>query len=147
MRIGKTILLSFTLVMVFALPLQADMVVIVNPSNRISRLSAEDIQDIYLFKKIIWKHGTRITPVDLPIKDPARQRFSERLLRRNLEEMENHYLMRALAGQGQPPITAGSPDEVKKLIKTMEGAIGYIDEKDVDASVKVIKIIGRRSIR
>ena len=147
MRIGRIILLSFTLVMVFALPLQADMVVIVNPSNRISRLSAEDIQYIYLFKKIIWKDGTRIIPVDLPTKDLLRERFSDRLLRRTVQEMGNYYLMRALSGQGQPPIIASSPDEVKKLIKTMESAIGYIDEKDVDASVKVIKINGRRSIR
>ena len=64
-----------------------------------------------------------------------------------MDETENYYLRGVLSGRGPPPVIASSPDGVKRFIKVIEGAIEYIDEGDVDGSVKFILINGRRLIR
>ena len=143
MNVGRILLLSFFLAFTGVASLRAEVVVIVHPSHPILFLSRTDIQKIYLLKKIRWKDEKVIVPINLPMGHPLRGDFSRRFLSRDQDEMESYYLMRALSGKGQPPIVVRSSKEVKELITREKYAIGYIDEKDVDASVKVIRIDGR----
>lgn len=135
-------ILIFNLIFLLSCPIagHAEMVVIVNPSNAITNLNALNIRDIYLFKKVTWNDGTKIVPINLPVRDPLHKEFSDRLLGRSLPEMENYYVLHALSGLGQPPIILTTPDAVKDMVSRIEGAIGYIDSQGVDNSVKVIKI-------
>ncbi len=117
------------------------MIIIVHPSNPVNQLRSRDIESIYLFKKSTWGNRVRIFPINLPPRDPLREELSKKWIDRSSGEIENFYLMRALSGQGQPPIIVGTPEEVKTYIKNNRGAIGYIHKKDLDDSVKVIPIL------
>jgi ABC-type phosphate transport system substrate-binding protein len=140
MKTLRFLILFIPLLVAFSPPSRTGVVVIVNPANPISSLSSEEIENIYLFKKITWKGRIKITPVNLPAISPLRHEFSDRLLSKTPEDMDNFYLIRALSGRGQPPIIARSPDQVKEIIRVNQGAIGYIGEKQVDDSVKVVPI-------
>jgi len=126
---------------------QAEVVMVVHPSNPVNHLSSRKIQSIYLFKKITWKNGLRIVPIHLGAQDSLRELFSKKWLERSLGEIENFYLMRALSGQGQPPLIFLNTKEVKTYLQKNRGAIAYIDRKDLDDSVKEIIVEGLGSGR
>ncbi len=124
--------------LLFPTKTQAEAVMVVHPSNPVSHLSGRDIQSIYLFKKITWGNGLRIVPIHLSAQDSLRELFSKKWLERSLGEIENYYLIRALSGQGQPPLIFLKTKEVKTYLQKNRSAIAYIDRKDLDDSVKEI---------
>ncbi len=79
-------------------------------------------------------------PIHLGAQDSLRELFSKKWLERSLGEIENYYLMRALSGQGQPPLIFLNTKEVKAYLQKNRGAIAYIDRKDLDDSVKEIMV-------
>lgn len=117
---------------------QAEVIMVAHPSNPVNHLSSREIQSIYLFKKITWENGLRIVPIHLGAQDSLRKLFSKKWLERSLGEIENFYLMRALSGQGQPPLIFLNTKEVKIYLQKNRGAIAYIESKDLDDSVKEI---------
>lgn len=140
-------LLLTAFLLLIPLAVRAEVVIVVHPSNPITQISEQDIRAIYLFKKVTWKNGLRIVPIHLGAKDPLREALSQKWLERSLGEIENFYLMRALSGQGQPPVIFASSQEVKAFVRNTQGGIAYIDRKDLDDSVKVILIGGSDSGR
>jgi ABC-type phosphate transport system substrate-binding protein len=55
--------------------------------------------------------------------------------------MNRYWSKRKYTGKGKPPVVALGDDAVKELVANTPGAIGYIDGKSLDKSVKVILII------
>ncbi|GEM_PF-6757734 len=137
----RHMLFTFFLLLV-PLAVRAEVVMVVHPSNPITHLKGRDIQAIYLFKKITWKNGLRIVPIHLGARDALRESLSKKWLGRSLREIENFYLMRALSGQGQPPVIFANTKEVKAYLSRTQGGIAYIDRKDLDDSVKAIIVEG-----
>lgn len=137
----RSLLLSICLFLV-PLSVRAEVVMVVHPSNPITHLSEQDVQAIYLFKRVTWKNGLRIVPIHLRARDPLREVLSKKWLERSLGEIENFYLIRALSGQGQPPVIFANPQEIKTYLRHTKGGIAYINRKDLDGSVKAIAIGG-----
>ncbi len=125
-------------------PSIAGVVVIVNPQNSVSSLSSKDLRNIYRLKKTTWASGEKIEAVNLDKKDPVREKFSEAILKKDPAAMEKFYLKRALAGKGQPPKVLSSSTAVKDFVGSNKNAIGYIDAKDADDSVKILSIDGKK---
>jgi len=46
------------------------------------------------------------------------------------------------SGKGSPPPTLKDSNEVKRFIVNTAGGVGYMDEEDVDASLKVVLRVG-----
>jgi len=118
----------------------AEIVMVVHPSNPITHLSGHDVQSIYFFKKVTWKNGVRIVPIHLGARNALREALSKKWLARSLGEIENFYLMRALSGQGQPPVIFTTVEEVKTYLSNTKGGIAYLNHEDIDDSVKAILV-------
>ncbi len=148
MKLRRLYLLSIALLLVMGVAgiSFAGVVVIVNPQNPASSLSSHDLANIYRLKKTTWGTGKKIEPVNLNREDPLRKTFSEVILKKGSAAMEKFYLKRALSGKGQPPKVLSSSSAVRDFVKYNKNAVGYIDGKDADDSVKVISVDGKTQI-
>ena len=149
MKIKQTItVMSLTLLFVMAAAGLAftEIAVIVNPHNSASDISGKDLKNIYKLKKTTWPDGSRIEAINLKKTDPLRENFSKAVLKKSASAIERFYLKQALSGKGQPPKVLNSSSDVKKLVESDKNAIGYIDANDVDDSVKVLSIDGKKGI-
>ncbi len=124
----------------------AELVVVVNPQNPTDSISKKELSNIFKQRQKSWKSGGIIDVLNLPKDDPLREGFSEKILDKSPSEMEKYYLKRALSGKGQPPRTVQSSVDVKSSIGKNVKAIGYMDLKDVDTSVKVLPVDGKKQL-
>ncbi len=118
----------------------SEIAIIVNPENPVSTISSKDLKNIYKLKKNTWPTGKKIEAVNLKKRDPIRKKFSYIILAKSASRMDKFYLKQALSGKGQPPRVLSSSGDVLDFVRYNKNAIGYIDIKEVDDSVKVLSI-------
>src|SRR5207248_7822822 len=59
-------------------------VVIVNAENPIDGIDRDDLAKVFLKRSVTWPGGKHVEPLDLPIDDPIRAVFSNRVLHKSL---------------------------------------------------------------
>lgn len=104
-------------------------------------LSKEKLADIYLGKIKTYSNGTKIQPVDLPGNDSAHQKFYQDVVKKSDSEINRYWAKLKFTGKGKPPLQFDDPRDVVKWVSNNEGAIGYIDGKYLNKSVKVVLIL------
>lgn len=140
--LGFTILALILFARVITAQGSPNTVVIVNLQNRISEITVSELRKIYYGKKSFWPDGNKIEPVELKKDRKERQEFSQIVFQQEPGEVERVYLKMALSGQGHPPEVLSTPQEVVAFVSGNSGAIGYVDEVDLNNAnrVKVILI-------
>ncbi|HET8705135.1 MAG TPA: phosphate ABC transporter substrate-binding protein [Pseudomonadales bacterium] len=130
-----------TLLSLFLLPIDAcaEVVVIVNQDNKIQSLTASQLRDIFLGQSSEFPDGDIAIPADLPDGGP-RDEFYLKYAEKSPQQMRAYWLKVLYTGKGVPPQKMPSADALKKLVAKNQGAIGYIEQKDVDNTVKVVPI-------
>lgn len=116
---------------------QADVVVITHNSGPDS-ITVNQVRDIYLNRSQQLPNGDRVTAFELTAGNPARSEFHDKVTSRNDAQLKAFWSQQVFTGRGQPPAEFGAPAAMKASVSTTPGSIGYIDEADVDDSVKVI---------
>lgn len=109
----------------------ADTVVVISSSNSISTLSKGDIKKIYLGK------NKKINAVDQLKGSNIRDDFLSKIVGKSEGQYKAYWSKKIFSGKGIPPKSMGGI-AVKRTVASSNNTIGYIDSKDVDASVKVI---------
>jgi len=112
-------------------------VVIINPKNK-NPLDHISISKMFLGKTKTFANGSKCFPVDLKGKNPLAIAFRNALLKKSHSQLKAYWSKRIFTGKGKPPLQLISSEEVKQYVAQNIGAIGYIDESEVDQSVKVI---------
>ncbi len=120
----------------------SEIAVIVNSENHVSSISSKDLENIYKLKKTTWPTGEKIEAINLVKQHFIRKKFSDIILNKNSSQMDKFYLKQALSGKGQPPRVLSFSGDVKDFVRYHKNAIGYIDKKDLDDSVKILSIEG-----
>jgi len=120
---------------------QADIAVITHPGVKEIGISREKVADMYLGKKKIYSDGTRVKPVDQSANTPVRDKFYRTVVRMSTSEVNRYWSKLKFTGKGKPPRTIAGDEAVKNWVATHPGAIGYIDGKYLDKSVKVVLIL------
>lgn len=133
----KNLLLMLGIALASAHVSAESMVVIANPGAG-SSLSKDQVANIYLGKKMAVPWGGEAFPVDLPDTSPLREKFYVRLTGKTAAETKAYWARLIFTGMGLPPRQMKTDEDVKKLVSTSKGAIGYIDSNSVDASIKVV---------
>lgn len=114
--------------------------VIVNPDSTIEAIDRDTLRDAYLKKIVEWDDGEGIRPIDLPEGYPARDRFTEHVLRKTPAQLRTYWSQQIFSGKGVPPPEAESPEGVISYVLANKGAIGYVPV-DVDpGKAKVVAI-------
>jgi len=78
------------------------------------------------------------TPINLTEKNPLRDEFFAKACKKDPAQVQAVWGKLIFTGTGTPPAEVDSGAAMKKAVAADPNAVGYIDKKDVDASVKVI---------
>ena len=122
-------------------PAHAAMAIIAHPSNSLAGITVEQAADIYLGKAGIFPNGQRVSPVDQAPNSPVRMKFYKTVVKKDGSELKVYWSKLLFTGKGQPPREVGDDADVKGWVASNPDAIGYIDGKFVDNTVKVLLIL------
>lgn len=121
----------------FCPAVQADVVVIVHPSNTVA-LEQEQIQQLFLGKTKVFPDNRAATPYDQSEDNEARNTFYQRIIGKKGNQLRAYWSRLVFTGKGRPPKELGNDSAVRAQVASNAAAIGYIDRKYVDASVRVV---------
>ena len=124
-KLVRTLLLLASLVAP-ALASAADLVVIVNPANRVSSLSRAEVQRYFLKQATVWPSGEGVKPVDLPKSSPLRATFASEVLGKSLPALDQFWTHSIYSGRAVPPTERRSEREILEFVRENPGAIGYV---------------------
>ena len=119
----------------------ADIAVVVNINSETtwdSENIENEIKSIFLGKKERFSNDMPAKPVDQKEGTPIRKSFYIKLVNKDETGMKVYWSNLIFTGNGRPPKVVGNDEGVKKYISENQNAIGYINSKSVDKSVKVI---------
>lgn len=117
--------------------IQADIAVVVHPSNNVS-LDEKSIRKIFLSKSKAFPDGKKVDVYDLPTGNQVRDLFREEIIRKSESRLNAYWARMLFSSKAMPPIVLSSAEEVKEMIASNPNGIAYIDSSDVDQSVKVV---------
>lgn len=129
------IIISIFLIFV-SLNISAEISVIVHPNN-LTTDTMTDIKKIYLGDKKTFRNGMLAIPID--VKDQTvRNKFNKILLGKGSVQVRLHWSKLIFTGNGYPPKKVNSQYEVIDSVSKNLNAIGFIDSKYVNDTVRVI---------
>ncbi|GLH73560.1 hypothetical protein GETHLI_20620 [Geothrix limicola] len=121
-----------------ALSAQAQVVVIISAKNPISKLSADQVSQIFLGQAKSFYTGGQAEAVDQAEGSGPRNEFYQKVTGKNAAQVKAHWAKLSFSGAAQPPKALPDNHAVVKLVAENPKYIGYVDKAAVDASVKVV---------
>jgi ABC-type phosphate transport system substrate-binding protein len=136
----RTVILLFTACFWFICShaAAADLVVVVNPGSGIDTLTKNDVINIFMGRYRTLPSGERAMPVDLALPPEGKAQFYSTLVSKDLSQIDSYWARLKFSGQGPPPQQAFGSEEMINIISNKNGAIGYLEKKNVDKRVKVV---------
>jgi len=110
----------------------AAVVVVANPGA--NDIDAGTIKKVYLGKA----KSLNIEALELEDGNPLKAEFHSKVTGKTEAQLQAYWAKKVFTGKGNPPKELTSSALVKSAVANQSNAIGYIDESEVDSSVKVI---------
>lgn len=131
-------LLLIILVFLLAMPAQAGgLVVIASPQVPVDTISVSDMAAIYTLKKTSWGNNIPMVPVNREANSPIREKFSEAVFNLSPQELAEYWNQLRFKGK-LPPLVQTSDQAVLGFVRSVPGAIGYIDASQATSGVKIL---------
>jgi len=127
--------------LLFPLALLAEEVVVVDAHDPPVSLSQSQVRDVFLGRTTEYPDGTVAVPVDQPDSSPLREAFYLKVTNKSAAQARALWAKLYFTGRGVPPRQASSSDDVKKIIHSTQGAIGYIEKSALDNSLRVVFVV------
>ena len=118
----------------------ADVVVIVSPKSPLTSLSKYHVADIFLGRINRLSNGEPVVPVDLSEGSPVRDAFYLEFTGKSPAQLKAYWSRLIFTGRGRPPVDVADAKAMKTMVARNPDAIGYIDSKMVDDTVRVLTI-------
>ncbi|MBI5233628.1 MAG: hypothetical protein HY880_04675 [Deltaproteobacteria bacterium] len=104
-------------------------------------VNEKTVARIYLKKKTVWENdNVKIVPVNLSAGNDLREVFARNILKMNQRELVEYWNERYFKGES-PPVVLDSEEAVKKFVREVKGAVGYIKKEGLETDLKVIYMI------
>ncbi len=100
--------------------------IIINPSVTHKSMNVTLLRSIFAMKRRNWDNGEAITVFVFNDASPAHITFCKKVLNVYPHQMRRMWDRLVYSGIGQAPVEVSSEAEMKHLIATTPGAIGYI---------------------
>ncbi len=117
----------------------ADFVIIVNPANSASSVSAAELRRIYT-GKMTQMGGQKLVVINLADSDPLYAVFAQKMVKMSSAEFKQFWVDAQIKGQGSAPMIQRNSAAAKMIVSSIPGAIAYVDAAVVDGSVKVLPV-------
>ncbi|RCU51798.1 MULTISPECIES: phosphate ABC transporter substrate-binding protein [Corallincola] len=115
---------------------QSAVVLIGNPAA--DELSKSDAKKLFLGKMKSVPGGGKAVLVELQDGNPLRIEFHDKVTGKSESQLQSYWSRLIFTGKASAPAQMTSIDQVKQKVAANTGAVGYIDEADVDGTVKVL---------
>ena len=120
------------------------LAIVVNRGNPATEISIADLRRVFRGQRTRWTNGRRVTLVMRDPGTPERNAILRSVYGLDETEYRRSYLQAVFSGQtSDAPKTLASNNGVLRFVYNVPGAIGYVRARDVDASVKMLRIDGR----
>jgi ABC-type phosphate transport system substrate-binding protein len=117
------------------------LVIVVNRSNPADNLTYSELRNIFLGSRSHWPNGRRITLVMRDPGEPERNVILRDVCNMTEDQMKTHFIHGLFTGEILvSPKVLSTPFGVRRFIFNVPGAIGYLRLRDVDDSVKVLRV-------
>ena len=113
----------------------ANEYVVVSNKN-MKDISKTQIRAIFL-KKLSILDNIKIVPVNLQARNSLRVNFENMVLNMSFGRLKSYWTAQHYLGH-RPPLSMKSQESIKSFIKKVDGAIGYMDKKNLDKDLKVL---------
>ena len=121
----------------------AEPVVVVNTASTITRLSQDDVVNIFLGRYRMLPTGGSAVPIDQPENTALRAEFYRKLVNKEPNEINAYWARLLFSGKTSPPLQTGSANEVLLLLADQPGGIAYIDRSQVDRRFRIVMEFAR----
>ena len=129
----KKIILFFIIISATTL-FSNEYAIVANPN--INKLSLGEIRAIYL-QKIIFFNNLKMVPLNLSPKNRIRKSFEKKVLKMNINRLKSYWIKQHYLGH-RPPITMKSQKSLQKFITNVDGAIGYVEIKNLQNGMNIL---------
>jgi len=120
------------------MPAQAGgLVVIASPQVAADSISMSEIAAIYTLKKTSWGNNIPVVPVNREVSSAVREKFSEAVFNLSPQELAEYWNQLRFKGK-VPPLIQTSDQAVLGFVRSVPGAVGYIDASQPPSGVKVL---------
>ena len=121
----------------------AEPVVVVNVASAITRLSQDDVVNIFLGRYRRLPTGDTAIPIDQPENTAVRAEFYRKLVNKEPNEISAYWSRLLFSGKTAPPLQAVSGNDVVVLLADQPGGIGYMDRSQVDKRFRIVMEFSR----
>lgn len=122
--------------------LLAQIAVVVHPSHAAEDISVDALRRIFLGQSTTLPGGARVR---LATHVGSSERFDRDVLRLQPQIVRSRWMAMTFRGEATSiPTEFSSSDDIKRFVREHTDALAYLPLADVDASVKVLRIDGRR---
>lgn len=118
-----------------------DIAVIAHPQATFNQITMGETRQLFMGKSKTLPNAQTALPLMHLENSSLRSRFDQAVLERDPKQMRAYWTQMIFTGRGKPPRQLDSDEAMKKEVSDNLNAIGYIDGKSVDASVKVVLMI------
>jgi len=120
-----------------AVTARAQVVVIISSKNPISKLTPDQVSQIFLGQAKTFYSGGQAVPLDQS-EGAARREFYEKVTGKSPAQLKAYWSKLTFSGNAQPPQSLPDGHAVVKQVAENPKFIGYVDKAAVDPSVKVV---------
>ena len=118
------------------------VVVVVGATSSLMEIDRLHLADLYLGRTTRLPDGKPALPIDQKPGTDDRATFSATYLGRSEAQIKAHWSKLIFTGRGRPPQKLSGDEAVRRRVAEDSSAIGYIDIRAVDSSVRVLRIDG-----
>jgi ABC-type phosphate transport system substrate-binding protein len=123
----------------------AEVAIIVHPGNPQTDISSADLVQILKMERQHWAAGGRIYVVLQESGTTEKELVLKKLYRMKDAELKQHYLGKLYRGEiASFPRIAHSNSAARRLVSQAPNAISFIDAASADATVRVLRIDGKK---
>ena len=120
------------------------LAIVVNRNNPLSEISLADLRRVFRGQRSRWTNGRRVTLVMRDAGAPERDAIIQGLYGLDEAQYRRTFLQAVFSGEAaEAPKTLASTNGVLRFVYNVPGAIGYVRARDVNASVKMLRVDGR----
>lgn len=116
---------------------ESTRVAVIGHPSRTDAISVQDLRRIYLRQRKFWDDREPILPVNREYRSPLRRVFDEIVFGAMRESLGRYWNEQYFQGI-LPPATLESDSAVLKYVAARKNAVGYVNAKQVDSSVRVL---------
>lgn len=116
----------------------ADIVVVASSKTGHDALSKSMVKKIFLKKVAALPDGSSIEPIDLVDSNDLKWDFYKEVARKKPAQIHSYWSRAIFTGIDKPPVQVKNSNQLKNIIAKNPSLIGYMDEKDLDDSLKVL---------